>query len=110
VGVVEPLEPVETVETVESKRRSRTTLIAVTAGVVVAASLVAYGFARSDDDRPDSDIPPTIGVIQAPAEVLTTQPLVVIPGSAPTTDDLPFVPDETVDIGAPPITSSIVVP
>ena len=39
-----------------SKRnaRSRTTMIAVTAGVVVAAGLVAYGFSRSDDDRDPS--------------------------------------------------------
>jgi hypothetical protein len=84
-------------------------MIAVTAGVVVAAGLVAYGFSQSDDDR-DSDTPPTIGVIQAPAEVFTTDAVVVIPGSAPTTDDLPFVPEETVDIGAPPISSNIVVP
>jgi hypothetical protein len=84
-------------------------MIAVTAGVVVAAGLVAYGFARSDDD-PDSDTPPTIGVIQAPAEVFTTDAVVVIPGSAPTTDDLPVVPEETVDIGAPPISSNVVVP
>ena len=86
-------------------------MIAVTAGVVVAAGLVAYGFSRSDDDRDlDSDTPPTIGVIQAPAEVFTTDAVVVIPGSAPTTDDLPVVPEETVDIGAPPISSNIVVP
>ncbi|MEP7203739.1 MAG: hypothetical protein ABI894_14080 [Ilumatobacteraceae bacterium] len=81
----------------------------MTVAVIVAAALVAYGFSRGDDDR-DTDIPPTIGVIQAPAEVLTTRPLVVNPGSAPTTDDLPLVPDETVDIGAPPISSNVVVP
>ena len=104
------VEPIEPVESIESQRRSRITLIAVTAGVVVAAGLVAYGFSRSDDDRDPADTPPTIGVIQSPAEVFTTDAVIVIPGSAPTTDDLPVVPEETVDIGAPPISSNIVVP
>jgi hypothetical protein len=100
---------VDVVEPIESKRRPRTTLVAVTAGVVVAAGLAAYGFSRSDDDG-DPATPPTIGVIQAPAEVFTTQPLVVIPALAPTTDDLPIVPFGTVDIGAPLDSTNILVP
>ena len=52
------------VEPVESKRRTRTTPIIAGIGVVVAASLVAYGFAQRDDAKPaDTTVPPTIGVI-----------------------------------------------
>ncbi len=100
------------VEPVESKRRSRTSLIATTVGVVAAAALVAYGFSRSNDDRdPDTSTPPTIGVIQAPAEVLTTQGLVEIPsGSAPVTADVPVFPLGTADVEFPPVSSDILVP
>ena len=112
--VVEPVEnpieqPVE--EPVEAKQRSRRTLIGVTAGVVVAGALVAYGFSRSDDTRdPDTNTPPTIGVIQAPAQVFTTQNDVVVPGSSPATDDVPTVPTGTADVAFPPISSDILVP
>ena len=77
-----------------------------------AASLVAYGFSRSDDDRvPAGDTPPTIGVIQAPAEVLTTQPVVKGPSaSTPVTDDVSLVPAGTLDIPFPPVSSDILVP
>ena len=81
----------------------------MTAGVVVAGALVAYGFSRSDDDR-DSNTPPTIGVIQAPAQVATTQGPAVPPGSAPVTADLPLVPAGTADVAFPPVSSDIVVP
>ena len=108
--VVEPVEnPIE--EPVEAKQRSRRTLVGVTAGVVVAGALVAYGFSRSDDKRdPDSNTPPTIGVIQAPAQVFTTQNDVVVPGSAPATNDVPTVPTGTADVAFPPISSDILVP
>jgi hypothetical protein len=100
------------VEPVESKRRSRTTLIAVTIGVVVAGLLVAYGFSRADDDRePTTDVPPTIAVIQAPAEVSATSTTlsgVVI--SSPDTVDVPVVPDDTADVALPPITAGTLVP
>ncbi len=100
------------VEPIESKRRSRTTLIAVTVGVVVAAGLVAYGFSRSDDDRDlDSDTPPTIGVIQAPADVLTTQGVIELPvGSTPGNGDVQVLPPGTADVAFPPISSDILVP
>ena len=94
--MVEPTEP-------EPKRRSRLPLIAVTFGVVVAAILVAYGFSQSDDDRePGSSTPPTIAVIESPAEVATTQGS--RPPEPPTeTDDVPLVvPSGTADIGLPP--------
>ena len=78
-------------------------------GLVYA--LVAYGFSRSDDDRlPASDTPPTIGVIQSPAEVFTTQPLSAVPGSAPVTADLPVVPSGTADVAFPPVSSRVLVP
>ena len=95
----------------EGRSRSRKTLIGVTVGVVAAAALVAYGFSRSDDDRvPASDTPPTIGVIQAPAQVFTTQPQSAVPGSTPVTADVPVVPAGTVDIGVPPVSSRVLVP
>ena len=87
----------------EPKKRSRMTLMIVTIAVAIAALLVGYGFSRSDDDRePTDSTPSTIGVIQAPAEVATTQ------GARPpeptsATDDLPLVaPSGTADIGLPP--------
>jgi hypothetical protein len=100
------------VEPVEAKQRSRRTLIGVTAGVVVAGALVAYGFSRSDDDsQPDSSTPPTIGVIQAPAQVFTTtQADVAVPGSGPATNDVPTVPTGTADVAFPPVSSNILVP
>jgi hypothetical protein len=99
-------------ETIESKRRSRTTLIAVTVGVLAAGSLVAYGFSRSDDDRvPATGVPPTIGVIQAPAAVQTTQNAgTPRTGSTPITADVPVVPSGTADIPSPPISSNVLVP
>jgi hypothetical protein len=92
---------VDTTDEPEPKRRPLIPLIAVTVGVVIAAVLVAYGFSQSDDDRdPGSTTTPTIGVIQAPAEVATTQ------GARPpeptsATDDVPLVPTGTVDIPSP---------
>ena len=101
-------EPIE--EPIEAKQRSRRTLIGVTAGVVVAAALVAYGFSRSDDPRkPNSDTPPTIGVIQAPAQVFTTHD-VVAPGAVPATNDVPLVPTGTADVAFPPVSSDVLVP
>ena len=105
--VVEPV--VE--EPIEAKRRSRRTLIGVTAGVVVAGALVAFGFSRSDDQRePNSNTPPTIGIIQSPAQVFVTQPDVAVPGSAPATNDVPTVPTGTADVAFPPVSSNILVP
>jgi len=119
----EPVAPDETthvdsvavvVEPVESKGRSRTTLIQVTVGVAVAAMLVAFGFSLSDDNgETDSDIPPTIGVIQAPAEVSatsTTLSALVVPTSSPDTVDVPVFPDDTADVAVPPITAGTLVP
>ncbi|MEP7045404.1 MAG: hypothetical protein ABI949_01925 [Ilumatobacteraceae bacterium] len=98
------------VEPIEPKRRSRRTLIGVTAGVVVAGALVAYGFSRSDDNRVPANTPPTIGGIQAPAVVLSTQDLVVTTSqTTPGTVDVPVVPG-TVDVGFPPVSSNILVP
>jgi hypothetical protein len=98
------------VEPVEAKQRSRRTLIGVAAGVVVAGGLVAFGFSRSDDDsKPDPSTPPTIGVIQAPAQVFTTHDLAV-PGSAPATNDVPTVPTGTADVAFPPVSSKVLVP
>jgi hypothetical protein len=99
-------------KTIEPKRKSRTTLIAVSVGVVAAGSLIAYGFSRSDDDPgPATDIPPTIGVIQAPAAVQTTQNLGANrTGSTPATADVPVVPVGTADIASPPVSSNILVP
>ena len=93
---------VETTEP-EPKRRPLIPLIAVTIGVVIAAVLVAYGFSQSDDDRePGSTTTPTIGVIQAPAEVSTTQG-VRPPEQTFATNDVPLVvPSGTADIGFPP--------
>ena len=102
------------VEPVEPKRRTRTTLIIVGIGVVVAASLVAFGFAQSDDDSPPgSTVPPTIGAIQAPAEVSatsTTLSAVAVPGSSPDTVDVPVFPSDTADVALPPITAGTLVP
>jgi hypothetical protein len=101
VVVVQPIEP---------KQRSRRAIIGATAGVVVAGALVAYGFSRSDDDsKPDSSTPPTIGVIQAPAQVFTTRD-VAVPGSAPATNDVPTVPTGTADVAFPPVSSKVLVP
>ena len=98
------------VEPVEAKQRSRRTIIGVTAGVVVAGALVAYGFSRSDDEsKPDPSTPPTIGVIQAPAQVFTTHDLAV-PGSGPATNDVPTVPTGTADVAFPPVSSKVLVP
>ena len=112
--MVEPTDSTDSTDSTESpeaKRRSRKTLIAVTAGVVVAGALVGYGFSRSDDDRdPNSNTPPTIGVIQAPAQVATTLGPAVSPGSTPATADLPLVPSGTADVAFPPVSSDIVVP
>ena len=88
--------------------------IGSTVGVVVAAALVAWGFARANDDRsPTSDTPPTIGVIQSPADVHTTQAVTGAPsGTAPITADVPVVPTGTADIAlpTPPISSDIATP
>ncbi len=87
--------------------------IALTIGLVAVGALVAYGFSRSDDDDrlPVSTTPPTIGVIQSPAEVLTTQDVVAVPsGSAPVTADVPVVPSGTADVAFPPVSSNILVP
>ncbi len=95
--MAEPTEP-------DPKNRSRFALILVTVGVVIAAVLVAYGFSQSDDDREPTSTttPPTIGVIQAPADVSTTQG-VRPPEETLATDDLPLVaPSGTADIGLPP--------
>ena len=98
----------DVVESIESRRRSRRTLIGVTAGVLVAAGLLAFGFSRSDDDRePTGGTPPTIGVIQAPAQVATTQGVAVPPGSAPDTVDVPTIPTGTAaDVAFPPVGSN----
>jgi hypothetical protein len=101
------------VETVEPERRSRRTLVAVTVGVVVAAALVAYGFSRSDDDddrAPSSTTTPIIGVIQAPADVATTQLDVRPVQSAPATDDVPTIPTGTADFVFPAVSSDIPAP
>jgi hypothetical protein len=106
VIVVDPVD-----KPIEAKQRSRRTLIGVTAGVVVAGALVAYGFSRSDDDsQPDSSTPPTIGVIQAPAQVFTTQDVAAVPGSGPATNDVPTVPTGTADVAFPPVSSNVLVP
>jgi hypothetical protein len=95
---------VRVVETTESRRRSRTTLIAVTVGVVAAAALVAYGFSRSDDDRvPSTDTAPIVGVIQAPAQVATTQGVAVPSETPPATADVPTIPTGTADVAFPPV-------
>ena len=92
----------------ESKRRSRSVRIASTVGILAAGALVAYGFSRDDDRAPVTTTPPTIGVIQAPAQVQTTQAPVAGPTVAPaTTDDVPVVPVGTADIGFPPVSSDI---
>ncbi len=100
----------DVVETIESKRRSRLVRIGSTVAVVVAATLVVWGFSRANDDRPnDSDTPPTIGVIQNPAVVLTTR-AAVDSGTAPATVDVPTVPTGTADVVFPPVSSAIPVP
>lgn len=98
-------------ETIESKRRSRVVRIGSTVGIVIAAALVAWGFARANDSRsPDSKTPPTIGVIQNPADVHTTQGPPGPTASAPATVDVPKVPNGTVDIALPPLSSDIPTP
>ena len=96
----------------ESKGRSRTLLIAVSVGVVVVGVLVAFAFSRSNDERTPGTTPPaTIGVIQAPAAVVTTVAAGGTPtGSAPITADVPVVPTGTADIPFPPVSSNILVP
>jgi hypothetical protein len=103
---------VAVVETIQSKRRSRVVRIGSTLGVLVAAGLVAWGFARANDDRsPTSDTPPTIGVIQQPAVVLTTQGGDRVPsGTVPSTADVPVFPTDTVDVAFPPVSSDIPTP
>ena len=98
--------------TIESKHRSRVVRVVATIGVVVAAALVAYGFSRANDDRsPDSDTPPTIGVIQSPAAVQTTQAAGGAPSvSASATDDVPVVPTGTADVAFPPVSTDIPAP
>ncbi|MEP7114232.1 MAG: hypothetical protein ABI862_13285 [Ilumatobacteraceae bacterium] len=100
------------VEPKEPNRRSRTTLIAVTVGVVIAAALVAYGFSTSDDDDrvPTSTTPPTIGAILSPGEVATTQNGSRPAGSAPDTADVPTVPTGTADVVFPPVSVDIPAP
>jgi hypothetical protein len=99
------------VETIESKRRSRVVRIGSTVGIVVAAALVAWGFARANDSRsPDSKTPPTIGVIQNPADVHITQGSAGPTASAPATVDVPKVPNGTADIALPPVSSDIPTP
>lgn len=96
------------VESIEARSRSRRTLLAVTAGVIVAGALLAYGFSRSDDDRDPGVKPPaTIGVIQAPAVVATTLSPAVRSGSAPATADVPTIPTGTADVVLPPASSDI---
>ena len=98
-------------ETIQSKRRSRLVRIGSTVGVVIAAALVAWGFSRSNDDRPPkSDTPPTIGVIGGPADVLNTQAVGAPSGTTPVTADAPVVPNGTADIALPPISSDIATP
>jgi len=102
------------VEPVESKRRSRTTVIVAGIGVLVAAALVAYGFSRSDNkSEPVNDVPPTIGAIQAPAEVSatsTTLSALGTPADSPDTVDVPVEPDGTADVALPPINAGTLVP
>ena len=101
------------VETIESKGRSRAVRIGSTIGVVVAGALVAFGFARANDDRvPATKTPPTIGVIQSPADVHTSQAVVGAPtGSPATTEDVPVAPPNgTVDVAFPPVSSDITKP
>jgi hypothetical protein len=80
----------------------------------VGVAALPFGFSLSDDDgESDSDIPPTIGVIQAPAEVSatsTTLSAVVIPTSSPDTVDVPVFPEDTADVALPPITAGTLVP
>lgn len=97
-------------EAIESKRRSRLVRIGSTVGIVVAAALVAWGFARANDDRSNSNTPPTIGVIQSPADVHTTQGPPGPTASAPATVDVPKVPNGTADIALPPVSSDIPTP
>jgi hypothetical protein len=100
------------VETIQSKRRSRLVRIGSTVGVLIAAGLVAWGFSRSNDDRlPKSDTPPTIGVIGGPADVMTTQGAVGSPSvTTPSTADVAVVPNGTLDIALPPVSSDIATP
>ena len=76
---------------------------------MVAGALLAYGFSRSDDDRQPigTTPPPTIGVIQAPAQVATTvSRAAVTPGSSPDTADVPTIPPGTADVAFPPVGSN----
>ena len=99
------------VEPIEPERRSRRTLITVTVGAVVAAALIAFGFAQSDDDRvPASTTTVTIGVIQAPAEVATTVARGIPSGSVAVTNDVPIVPTGTADVIFPPVSLDIPAP
>jgi hypothetical protein len=103
----------DTAVTGDSKQRTRRMLAALTIGLLVVGVLVAYGFSRSTDDRPSSStstVPtPTIGIIQAPALVDSTRP--VVQGSSPATADVPVAPPPgTNDIIVPPGTADIAVP
>ena len=87
-------------EALDAQGRSRRMVLALSAGAVVVVGLVGYGLTRSDDTG--TKTPPTIGVIQAPAEVGATQPSAP-PGSAtsPGTVDLPVTAPGTTDIALP---------
>ena len=74
-------------------------MLALSAGVVVAVGLVGYGLTRSDDTG--TETPPTIGVIQAPADVGATQPSAVGSATSPGTVDLPVTGPGTTDIALP---------
>lgn len=98
-------------ETIESRRRSRLVRIGSTVAIVVAAALVAWGFSRANDDRsPDSSTPPTIGVIQQPADVATTTRVTAVPATPLATEDVPSIPVGTADVALPPATSDIPAP
>jgi hypothetical protein len=103
----------DTAENGDSKQRTRRMLAALTIGLVVVGALVAYGFSRSSGDRPSvstttSNPTPTIGIIQAPALVDSTRP--VVQGSSPGTVDVPVAPLGTADIVVPPGTADIAIP
>jgi hypothetical protein len=103
----------DTAETGDAKRRTRRMLAVLTIGLLVVGALVAYGFSRSSGDRPSgstttSNPTPTIGIIQTPAQVDSTRP--VVQGSSPATADVPVAPLGTNDIVVPPGTADIAVP
>jgi hypothetical protein len=103
-----------------SKRRRTVALVAITVGVLGAGGFVVYGLSGSDGDSPITptgpSITPTIGIIQAPAQVDSTRP--VVQGSTPATADIPppvgtndiVVPPGTADIALPPVSADILTP